>query len=99
MPRARKTSAAKSGSSQRGTRTAVLLVDGIAWNDDDGLRHEFDGQSMDPPQASAKGAKVELPLAAFEHHKNGGNVAAPRSRDAKEAEADADATSEEPETT
>jgi hypothetical protein len=62
---------------------AILLVDAIAWIDEDGVRQEADG----------KGSEVDLPADAFKHHEEAGNVAAPRSKAAKEA---AEGESEEP---
>lgn len=73
---------------------AVLLVDAIAWVDEDGQRHELDGFNLDPPKPSAKGEQVDLPQAAFDHHLKVGNVAKPRSKDAKAAEAEADEEAE-----
>lgn len=63
---------------------AVLLVDALAWYDDDGVRHEQDG----------KGSEVDLPDKAFKHHKDAGSVAAPRSKEAKAA---AEGSESEPE--
>jgi hypothetical protein len=68
---------------------AVLLVDALAYLDDDGVRQEIDGSTLDPPQASARGAEVELPSEAFEHHKKHGNVVAAGSKAGKEASAEA----------
>lgn len=54
---------------------AVLLVDALAYLDDDGVRHEVDG----------KGTEVDLPTAAFDFHEKAGNVAKAGTKAAKEA--------------
>lgn len=64
---------------------AVLLFDAIAWVDEDGTRHDVDG----------KGKEADVtPKDEFDRLVKLGAIAAPKSKNAKEAAAEAAAEAE-----
>jgi hypothetical protein len=87
MPRGRKTEASAPARRSPSTRDAVVLYDAIRYTDAKGTVHE-----------ALKGQEVSLPASEFDRlagfkGRDGGDepaVAAPRSKDAKEAVAEAE---------